>query len=272
MDNLNASIQRYAKVGLVTLVFVLTVVQVYNAVDLNRCLLSFFTTKNAIIIKIIISILEDVLFGVLYLIIFKLVYYIITIIWIRKHRSIYVRGKWLHIHKKDDIRIGVVNIKQDFYTIGATGYNVSPNLPNYYSPNKHTVWKYLLGHVNFDETARDVTACYEAVKTNCNITNNGMHTLTISVGTDGYPIKMDGYFSDTVRIDENKINIDNHHGQLYMFRMSKEIEKYLYTGKGLNYRNLENICSNISFENEQFIIKLKSIISECKVNNNVETL
>ncbi len=259
MDETDASRQIYKNTAIAALVFLLTLIQIYVSLSARERLWSFLAIGNQTLLEIVKGILDWLVFGVLYTVIFAVIHFFYRAQWIHKNKNIYIRGKWLHIHKKDELRIGVVDFTQDYYTVGASGENVTPNLEGHYIPQKRTKWKYMLGQVRSDNTARDFIACYTATKTDTAVSNDGMHMLTISLDKEGYPVKMDGRFSDTFRVSDTEINPDNHHGQLYMFRMSKEVERYLYNGNGLDYENLENLCNEEKFQKEPFVRELKKL-------------
>ncbi len=135
-------------------------------------------------------------------------------------QKIWIKGLWLHIHVKKEIRVGTVEIRQNFNTINAKGHNIRPKTAESETPPKETTWFYTLCKVVDDDSARDFIGCYQASNISQQTTKDGIHVMQI-IGCDsktGFANRMVGVFRDTVRISpDSVVDIGNQAGQLYFF-------------------------------------------------------
>lgn len=268
----NASGQAYKNIALVDLAILLALIEVYYTAGLRGFFSGLFAIENQVTLDIIDSAIEVVLFGVVYTVIYSAISFFYRAVWISKNREFYVQGQWLHIHKKDTLRIGVVDITQDFYNINASAENVTPNIPGHYVHNKRTQWSYIIGEVDSDHSSWEYVACYEAKKTDVGDNNSGLHMLKIRRGTDGYPVGMDGRFSDIFKASDtlgSEINSHQRQGELHLYRMSKEVKKHLYENGHLDYDRLEDLCNNERFQDELFVRDLKKFAAGMGKDNKV---
>ena len=188
------------------------------------------------------------------------------LIWIFNHKNIWLKGTWLHIHVKktdNEIRVGFVDISQNFYTIKASGTNLYPEFEG--APKqRETSWDYVLGKIFEDDYKRDFIGVYEAADMFNHIPRNGIHSLKIELGGNGFPNLMVGKFGDAVELDEQNANGGNDSGQLYLFKPSNRCKKYFALG---NRNKLIYDLHNIDeYSDEPYVCKLKSIINDvCSV-------
>lgn len=143
-------------------------------------------------------------------------------VWKKKNKNIWFGGTWLHIHDKANgsIRIGTVNIKQDYYSVAVTGLNIKPDIqPASRDENGYAVmsddarisavddvtcWYYKISEVCQPEESDGFSrnALYMASKIRKAATNYGMHRLTVSSYRDGIPEVLHGRFADTFPSDQ----------------------------------------------------------------------
>ncbi len=263
MDQIGSTNKIYISIYKSSAALFVAIVQIYLiALAMGFDIYQFSWIENKILRLLIAIVFQVVLAGVGYIFIFFLVMKMKTCIWIKKNKNIYVRGTWLHIHIKDNIRIGDVVIQQNFYTISAKAHNITPQENEMYYIDNQTEWRYYLGKVAQDESARDFIGCYSAVKQSSGDINDGIHVLTIHCDEHGYPSQMIGKFSDTFQVNRSITNIDvgEHRGDLLLFRISEDLSKYLTEKHGLNYRLLSTIHKNDKFKNEPFVRELCEIM------------
>lgn len=191
MDKIGDSGQTYKKTGLTTIVILIALIQIYVSISAGDVLWQFLIIQNETLRAVVKGLLDCFVFSILYGILYFLVDLFYRTLWIYRNKRIFIQGKWLHIHKKDPIRIGVVDIKQEFENIYATAENIAPE-GQQEKAYQVTSWKYMMATVHADSsTVRDVIGCYTATKKDSNISNDGMHMLNITA-EEGYPVRMDG--------------------------------------------------------------------------------
>ena len=158
--------------------------------------------------------------------------------WIKEHRDYWLKGKWLHIHEKNNntIRVGYVDFTQSYDSIAAVSRNYDAE--DITDDLKTTDWHYVNAQINHDEDNNyGLRAFYSAKKKGNGERNNGMHKLDITNrGENGIPIEMAGSFGDV-----NTFDVDSHIsanekylscGRIRMYRMTAEQEKYLFRSEG----------------------------------------
>ena len=211
--------------------------------------------------KIICAAFEFILFSSLEWVIYEFTCFIYSKTWRKSHKDIWVEGIWLSIHEKEHIRVGTVEISQTYYSITATGNNITPNGYNTVS-SYVTNWTYLTGIVAHDKNkgVRDYIACYSADKDN-GISNNGLHMLNIvQANGKGFPIEMSGRFSDVFKAyGENIDAIDprDHCGKLYLFKLvSEPCKKFLMEDcEHVNLTKLAKLHLQDEYKNEPYVKK-----------------
>ncbi len=264
MDNIGSTSKHYKNIAKISSAILIVILEAYLMLFFSGIDLYNFTMlkDNNVQSYILQCLVQLVVFSVIYVLIYFIVKMIYIYIWKKRNKKIWVKGKWLHIHVKNNIRIGAVEIRQNFSTITAKGHNV---FPEGHSPNnkKDTTWNYLLGKVVDDETKRDFIGCYSAQDIKNQITKEGIHVLQILTpdSTNGYPNIMMGGFKDTFSIGETiTLSANDHAGQLFFYKMDKKCQEYLYDVNGLRYDRLASLHNNPDFANNPYVMKLKEYI------------
>ena len=194
--------------------------------------------------------------------IYGLVYKIFEFRWKKNNKDIYIKGEWLTIHNKENIRIGIANIHQSFKTINAEAYNISPKVDGIKQKPKSN-WEYSCVSLSPQQLVGiRFLGCYVSKKDNENIM--GVHQIDLidtNESVDVYPYIMSGKFCDTVKNSGKKlININDNIGEIYFYKMTPEIKNFL--SKGEKEEQLKNILNEKSLENELFVKKLSSIVAQ----------
>ena len=269
MDNVGKNNIIYQEIFASACSVFLVLIQLYIVfISKGIDILGFNQIRNTIL-KILISSLCQILFlGFIYLLIYRIVYTIKSFLWINRNKEIWIKGIWLHIHIKKNIRIGYVDIKQNFYSISAKGQNVG--FPDTDHIHNFTDWKYYMAQVADDPTARDFIGCYSANKHDITEQNDGIHMLSVEKkSTDGFPTYMRGQFKDTFAVTDYKLEaIDtlDHSGKLLLYKPSKKCLDYLFTEDGFSYDRLSNIINVKDLSSEPFVICLNELLKEFKSN------
>lgn len=264
MDNIGSTSKHYKNIAKISSGILILILEAYLMLFFSGIdLFSFSMLKNNNVERYILQcIVQLIIFSAIYLIIYFCVKNIYLFFWKRKNKKIWVKGKWLHIHVKNDIRIGTVEIRQNFGTITAKGHNVSPK--EYANSKKSdTTWSYFLGKVVDDETKRDFIGCYSAQDIKNQKTKDGMHVLQILSpdSAKGYPNIMMGGFRDTFDIGQTiSISVGDHAGQLFFYKMDEKCQQYLYDGDVLRYDRLADLHNNPDFASNPYVMKLKEYI------------
>lgn len=269
MDNIGKTNIVYKRIFKISVTFFLVLIQCYiMLIELGIDIYKLLHIENVSVQIIFSFILQLFVFSLAYGIIYMITFLSYKKYWITKNKNIYVKGLWLQIHIKDSIRIGTVKIKQNFYTIEATGRNLIPKTNNSEISQKITNWYYYMGKVANDGTARDFIGCYTATKQDVDVNNDGIHILKIITNKNGEPVRLDGKFSDTFSItdeDVNLLNVKEHKGQLILFKMSEQCQNYLIDNTGFRYDLLEKIHKERDFQNEPFVYELNKQLDRKKV-------
>lgn len=256
MDKIDVTGQEYKKTFLTSASILLVLVQIYPILLSFKIDLFNFEMVNNPILRTLFQVFIN---SFLFLIVYLLVKQVHCYRWIKHHKDIWIQGDWLHIHVKKDIRIGLVEIRQDFYSIKAQGHNISPKDTNRTQPERETTWNYVLGSVMNDTTPRDFIGCYTAHEVQSQTKKDGVHILTIEPPSkNDYPTRMIGCFRDTCKIDKRGITdvVGNHAGELYLFKLSPSLKEYLFSENGCRYDLLAELHKQIKFREEPFVIKL----------------
>lgn len=260
--------EQYKKIGSAAIFLVVFVVQIVNVfVDVGY-LENIFPNLEKWIVQLIYAIINLVLYSVLYVWIFDFCARVDNWLWIKRNPKMYIRGKWLHIHDKPKLRIGVVDIKQEYDHFEARGQNFS-YLGAPERDNHVTIWTYKIAVVKDDKSNCDYLGCYSADK-RMDETQDGMHMLTVGEidQKTGYPTYLRGGFADTFKVknkeDKTPPVISNHCGDLYLYKMSKKLEDYLYhidSGEILEKRVVE-LCNHPDFQDEPFVQKYRECMEK----------
>ena len=261
MDNIGSTNAHYKNISAISVSILLVIFQAYLMLILGGFDIFNFSMLQDDIIRYIVQILVQlVAFSVLYAVIYAIVRKIYCLKWIRENKKIWIKGFWLHIHVKKEIRVGTVEIRQNFNTINAKGHNIRPKTAESETPPKETTWFYTLCKVVDDDSARDFIGCYQASNISQQTTKDGIHVMQI-IGCDsktGFANRMVGVFRDTVRISpDSVVDIGNQAGQLYFFRISEALRQYLFDGSGFRYDKRSFLHENAEFADEPYVIELK---------------
>lgn len=184
--------------------------------------------------------------------------------WAAEHREMLLQGKWLHIHDKDNVRIGVVDIDQNFTQLKVKGFNINPLDPKI-SDKGRTKWSYITCKLYPRAlTGIEFFGSYAARKANGTI-NQGVHifhTMDVSSET-GMPMYLNGNFCDSFRVGEQTVDdINDRKGEIHLFRMTPALEKIIFTGSGIDYARLGNILHEEELEDEPFHQMLSKIVAK----------
>lgn len=222
-------------------------------------------TKNSLANEIISVIISMIVSSVFSLFIYKCVYSYKEKKWIRDNKELWIKGTWFCIHIKDTIRIGKIEIQQNFNTIAASCMNIALNTTQESIVDlKITNWKYYVAKIRSAEDGPDLIGCYNATNS-AGISNDGIHSLNLtSKDKDGFPNQFSGFFSDTFKTvngSTNTLNIADHSGQLFLFKPTKDLLEHLTSSNGgFDYQAFSNLHNNPRFASEEFVIKLKEIL------------
>lgn len=261
MDNIGITNKHYKKISNISIGIMFVILEAYLMLILSGIDLFNFSMIKDVFIQYVLQVIVQLgLFATMYTIIYNFVKLIYCEIWKRKNKNCWVKGIWLHIHVKNEIRVGMIEIKQNFNTINAEGHNITPKQKNNYLM-RQTTWSYFLGKVVDDQTARDFIGCYSAQDVTNQSSKDGIHTLKISMNSSGYANKMEGGFRDTFKVNATGLeDIGNHAGQLFFFKLSKKCKKYLIDKNGFRYDLLFDLHENESFFDEPYVKKLKEVL------------
>lgn len=227
MDVVSSTATERSIIGKSTGKYFMTIVSIYLIIsmngwdpiaDFNHMLSTAIPSGfGQIVIQIIASFLTA---DLLYKLIHHLVTYKHCLDWRSANKNIWVKGLWLHIHDKKKVRVGVVDIDQDFYSIKVEGYNVSPKAYNM----DESRWRHLLGRIVQTGNQYTIYGYYEN-KHGFDGTKGGMHEFDIlNTKDDKYPMQMKGFFRDL--INSKGQDIANSVGEIFLFRLTEATPYY----------------------------------------------
>lgn len=227
MDVVSSTATEHRKIGQTTGKYFMTVVSIYLIISMNgwnpiadfNSFLSEMIPSGfgQIVVQIITMFLSA---DLLYKIIQHFVTYKHCLEWRSANKNIWVKGLWLHIHDKKKVRVGVVDIDQDFYSITVEGYNVSPKSYNM----DESRWTHLLGRIVKTDNQHTIYGYYEN-KHGFDGTKGGMHEFDIlNTSNNQYPIQMKGFFRDL--INSKGQDISNSVGEIFLYRLTEETPYY----------------------------------------------
>lgn len=249
MDSFDTTGSHYKNITLsassvYVIVLSIYLVCVQKGLDLNEFANSLIEQyiHNDVIVTLLQLVVSGISAGIVYTIIYTIVYVRYCYKWKKAHQSVWIKGTWLHIHDKENIRVGVVRIKQNFHSIRVKGYNFDPTALNAAEKVMETSWHYSMGKIA-DDTDNDYVTGYYSATRGMN-TKSGIHNLRIISPRDGHdPVTMIGTFHDIVNGKNQKI--EDSLGNIYMFKLTR---------KQAHYRELK------SNDDQQLCYRLAEII------------
>ncbi len=228
-----------------------------NGIDL----VSFSFIENKVFALILEFLVQIVGFSIVNVAIYQIAFHIISRKWINENKDKFLQGRWLHIHGKDNVRIGVVDIKQNFLDIEAKAFNISPNGV----PDKgKTHWNYIDSEIQPKALGSNVAlfGCYVTRKSNLS-NKQGIHTLYFEEGFEDFPTKLSGSFCDCLNFEKNSVKeIKDGTGRLILHKISPRLNDYLYPNGIFKEENLKGILENKDFAGEPFVQDLKEVMSQ----------
>ncbi len=268
MDNIGSTNFHYKNIYNISLGIVLLLLQAYLMLIFSGIdCFSFEHVQNSVTRYLLQLLLQILIFTFSYIIVYFIVEKIYILNWISKHKSIWLQGTWLHIHvnkNTQEIRIGFVEIYQNFLTIKARGTNFYPEGCGK-DKQRETTWDYVIGKIFEDEHKRDFIGVYEAKDKFSLVPRNGIHSLTIERGNDGFPCKMVGKFGDTVELDNFSQSISSTAGQLYFFKPSSKCKEYIFSGD--RNKRIFDLHTIEDFNSEPYVYQLNTIINQTNKAN-----
>ncbi len=266
-DNIKDDYGIYKDIFIASSAFTILVIQIYVLCITNGLDLVNFSWIENRILSVIVQVLVQIIgFGVINVFIFWCAFKVKERAWIKANKQMMLQGRWLHIHDKDNVRIGVVTIHQRFSAVDVKAFNIAPKAPGI-SDSGRTKWEYLNARIYPPELSGiEFFGCYVSRKKNGTI-NQGVHIFdTVDVDANGYPVRMMGSFCDTFRVAEEKVeDIQDRKGQIAMYKMTPALEKIIYGAGGVNYEALAAIADNPSCADEPFVQALQEIIKKYSV-------
>lgn len=188
-------------------------------------------------------------------------------VWIKNNKQLMLRGKWLHIHEKGNVRTGIVTIKQRFTTLDVKGFNVNPLAPGVGNVGR-TKWSYMACRLFPTEmTGIEFFGTYAARRHGGQV-KQGIHifdTMQLDEET-GMPVYLHGSFSDAFKISNEKVDdINDGKGDIYLFRMTPALDAFLKKNNidDYNLRHILELSKKEEYahlKDEPFIITLNEVI------------
>lgn len=274
MDNIEKFTDIYKEIYKLSAVIYVFIIQIYilffeptsQIIDFSNMI------DNKYLIQFLAFIIKFIVFSIIYLIIFQAINKLKTVLWIYKNKNLWLRGQWLHIHKKDDnsVRIGMVTIKQYYTLIEAQGVNYSYPIKN---GENRTDWEYYLAQINQEKRAGiepNLIGCYCSKKYKKPFVpkNEGLHKLRI-VERDNktrQPTMLMGHFFDTFQLENNTSNAipindeKKHFGDLFLYRMDDKLMMQLIKNGKFQPQKINFILKNREFAEYSFVKDLKNIL------------
>ncbi len=262
------SISEYRnEITLTTFAIVLVFLDIYLSLladaELLAKLLAFITVDW--LKDVVLWLMQFVVMGSFSAAVYKTVEWTVALRWQRSHKEIWYDGVWLHIHEKENVRVGFVDIKQNFYELDITGenYDIEQNA----GVGGGTTWHYIGSEFPADENGNALVSCYTALRKG-QIKKYGLHMLEKKKTTaNGMPEILKGSFGDALKIEDAKgITVSDRTGSLYLYRVTKEnrhiFEKYLK-----DRSRIPEILNDPDAAGTDFIRDLKDVIKRSKFNS-----
>lgn len=208
-------------------VFVLLLVDIYlSALSKDFNLLNHLTfIENETLRVVALGGIQMVLFGSSYAIVYFVFLTAYSFWWKLKNKEYYLKGAWLHIHDKEDVKIGVVDIEQEFFDLSVNAINIAPRSID---PKKNqTTWHYIATDFHPEGSMEDrLVGCYLAHRMG-ERNKYGVHMFS-DIPSDRFPTALKGNFGDIFKIEDKKeaTGLDRT-GTLYMFKMPGCIKRFI---------------------------------------------
>lgn len=264
MDKIGATSKESKRINNISVSIFLFLLEIYILIVINFVDIFNYSMINNFFVQIVFqAITHLIVFTLSFTIVYNVTKGIYSKIWIRKNKKIWIKGIWLHIHVKDEIRIGTVKFKQNFHTIEADGHNIYPYGLGY-DTWRETKWYYLFGKIS-DGNIRftDLLGFYRAGHAGNQNEKDGIHSLELNDPKTGkLTASMQGIFKDTVK--EGDVVIDDKRGDLFFFRADDEVLNFLRKGDSgsIDYERLSKLHLQEQFQNEPYVKQLKKSINK----------
>ncbi|MBE6590607.1 MAG: hypothetical protein E7646_01030 [Ruminococcaceae bacterium] len=204
--------------------------------------LIFGSIRDEGVINLILTVEEIAFLGLSYGVIYYLIYFPYKLIWKLKNKEHYLKGAWLHIHDKEDPKIGVVDIDQEFYDLSVSAKNIRPGSRNH--TENQTTWYYIAADFEPEGSMEDkLVGCYLAHRDG-ERNKYGVHLFKdVKKNEKGYVNHLEGNFGDTFRNEDirNANGIDRT-GKLYLFKMPDCIKKYIEYKNSDSFNKVKLSC------------------------------
>lgn len=273
MDSMSGDHEIYKGVfettmGIMSLITALYLLLIGNGIDPVSAIAGFLSGLIPASTQVITAVLEAVMeiagfFGIQSMVYGAVMRHTETE-WAKNNKEMLLQGKWLHIHDKDNVRIGVVDIDQNFTQLKVKAFNINPLDPKI-SDKGRTKWSYITSKLYPRElTGIEFFGSYAARKADGTI-NQGVHifhTMDVSSET-GIPMYLNGHFCDSFRVSEQVVDdINNRKGEIHLFRMTPALEDLIFIENGVDYARLGNILKETSLEDEPFYRMLSKVVAK----------
>lgn len=276
MDNIPGDHKIYKEVfstsaKIISLLVALDLILTNNGFDLSKLLIDWITgllpLPTAVIRAAVEMLLETGGFFVGSIIVYDLVLRHRQRVWIKNNQNLMLRGKWLHIHEKGNVRIGVVTIKQSFTTLDVKGFNVNPLAQGVGNVGR-TKWSYMACRLFPAEmTGIEFFGTYAARRHGGQV-KQGIHifdTMQLDAET-GIPVYLHGSFSDAFKISNEKVDdINDGKGDIYLFRITPALDAFLKKNNidDYNLRHILELTKKEEYahlQEEPYLITLNEVI------------
>ncbi|MCR5703763.1 MAG: hypothetical protein K6G85_04000 [Eubacterium sp.] len=247
-----------------TSVIFLLFIEIYFLIAFNFVDIFMFSMIKEPVLQIFLQTIANLL---IFSVSFTSIYIVVNLIyekhWIRKNKEAWIQGDWLHIHQKDELRVGLVSISQNFEFIQVCGHNIPP--ANMYKW-RETEWKYDFGRIEIPKSnssiykSSHIVGYYRAGQMGVS-KKTGIHLLEVSSTSNRFPKQMQGFFSDNIPEDNSFIN--DKFGKLYLFKIDKSTQKLInevYTD--FNIKDIAFLHEKEQFKDLPYSKKLQELIEE----------
>lgn len=270
MDRIGVTSKENKRIYNISVSIFLFLLEIYILIVINFVDIFNYSMINNFFVQIVLqAITHLIVFTLSFTIIYKVTKAIYINLWIQKNKKIWIKGIWLHIHVKDEIRIGTVRFKQNFHTIEAEGHNIYPYGLGY-DTWRETKWYYLFGKISDDNIRfTDLLGFYRAGHAGNQSEKDGIHSLELNDPKSGkQTTSMHGIFKDTVK--EGDVVVDDKRGDLFFFRADEEVLRFLRKGDSgsIDYERLSKLHLQEQFQNEPYVKQLKKSIKKIKTRKN----
>lgn len=232
-------------IALTTVALILFFVDAYMALISDSGLYKLLDfIQNDLVREAAVWLVQYLFLGFSATVVYAAVAFVYTWLWRIKNKKIWYDGMWLHIHEKDNVRIGVVSIQQSFFDLQISGTNVSVNSDT--TEVKKTAWYYIGSLIEPSGAMQDeLVGCYMANRSG-EKNKYGVHIFDRVERPHGIPEHICGEFGDILRdVSNDSFEISDKMGKIHMYRMPKCISSYIkckgYDEKNFDYGRLGNI-------------------------------